>query len=150
MITAYQQPAPRPSNTEKGAVKSMLEAVNVSSPKCGEVWMCNLTEKTGSIESGYRPVFILSNNQNNTFSTTLNVIPITSRVNKRKLPIHVPLWQYTRYGLRKPSLMLVEQITTITAEHLGARLGAIYDRETLNQIYRAIQVQFPIVAMFAS
>lgn len=119
-------------------------------PKCGEIWMCNLCEKGGSVEAGYRPVFILSNNTNNIFSPTLNVIPLTSRIRKRKLPIHVPLWKYACYGLSKPSLMLVEQVTTIKAEQLCARLGEICDRETLNQIYRAIQVQFPIVAMFSA
>ena len=56
--------------------------VNVH-PRFGEIWMCNLTNKDGSVQSGYRPVFILSNDKNNTYSTTLNVIPITSKMNKR-------------------------------------------------------------------
>ena len=53
-------------------------------PHCGEIWMCNLITKDGSIQSGYRPVFILSNDKNNTYSTTLNIIPITSKMNKKK------------------------------------------------------------------
>ena len=129
---------------------AMQAVERYEAPKCGEIWMCDLSEKGGSIESGYRPVFILSNNTNNIFSPTLNVIPITSRIKKRKLPIHVPLWKYACYGLYKPSLMLVEQVTTITADRLDTRLGEICDRETLNQIFRAIQIQFPIVAMFSA
>ena len=36
-------------------------------PHCGEIWMCNLTTKDGSIQNGYRPVFILSNDKNKNF-----------------------------------------------------------------------------------
>lgn len=70
----------------------MLKINEKIRPRFGEVWMCHLTDKGGSVQSGYRPVFILSNNQNNTYSSTLNVIPITSKMNKRKLPVHVELW----------------------------------------------------------
>lgn len=30
-------------------------------PHCREIWMCNLVNTDGSIRTGYRPVFILSN-----------------------------------------------------------------------------------------
>ena len=93
----------------------MLNKTNLNKrPHCGEIWMCYLTSKDGSVQSGYRPVFILSNDKNNTYSTTLNIIPLTSKMNKRKLPVHVELWSYQQYGLKTPSTLLVEQITTIT------------------------------------
>ena len=60
-------------------------------PRRGEIWMCHLNSKDGSVQNGYRPVLILSNNKNNTYSTTLNVVPITSKMNKRKLLIHIEL-----------------------------------------------------------
>lgn len=107
-------------------------------PRCGEVWMCNL--------NGYRPVFILSNDKNNIYSTTLNVIPITSKMNKKKLPVHVELWSYQRYGLKTPSTMLVEQIMTIPLGHLDKCIGKINDSETLENIKNAIAIQFPILA----
>jgi mRNA interferase MazF len=116
-------------------------------PHCGEIWMCNLADKDGSIQSGYRPVFILSNDKNNTYSTTLNIIPITSKMNKRKLPVHVELWSYERYGLKTPSTMLIEQIMTISAEHLDRCIGRVNDDETLIDIRRAISVQFPILSL---
>lgn len=116
-------------------------------PRCGEIWMCHLVAKDGSIQSGYRPVFILSNDKNNTYSTTLNIIPITSKMNKRKLPVHVELWSYQRYGLKAPSTMLVEQIMTISLEHLDKCIGKVSDSETLGDISRAMAIQFPILAM---
>lgn len=116
-------------------------------PRCGEIWMCNLITKDGSIQSGYRPVFILSNDKNNTYSTTLNVIPITSKMNKKKLPVHVELWDYQKYGLKAPSTMLVEQIMTISFDHLDKCVGKIKDVKTLEYISRAIAVQFPVLAI---
>lgn len=116
-------------------------------PHCGEIWMCNLVEKDGSIQSGYRPVFILSNDKNNTYSTTLNIIPITSKMNKRKLPVHVELWSYQKYGLKTPSTMLVEQVMTISFEHLDRCIGKVSDSETLGNISKAMAIQFPILAM---
>lgn len=106
-----------------------------------------LEVREGSIQCGYRPVFILSNNLNNTYSTTLNVIPITSKMNKRNLPVHVELWDHRRYGLPVPSTMMVEQITTVSTGRLGRKIGNIHDTETLENLKRAIAVQFPILSL---
>ncbi|MBQ2398349.1 MAG: type II toxin-antitoxin system PemK/MazF family toxin [Bacteroidales bacterium] len=116
-------------------------------PHFGEIWMCNLINKDGSIQSGYRPVFILSNNKNNTYSTTLNIIPITSKMNKRKLPVHVELWSYQKYGLKTPSTMMIEQTTTITLECLDKRIGIVSDSQILFNIGKAMSIQFPVFSM---
>lgn len=68
-------------------------------------------------------------------------------MNKRKLPVHVELWSYERYGLKTPSTMLIEQIMTISAEHLDRCIGRVNDDETLIDIRRAISVQFPILSL---
>lgn len=120
-----------------------------SRPRCGEIWMCNLSTKDGSVQNGYRPVFILSNDKNNTYSTTLNIIPITTKMNKRKLPVHVELWKYEKYGLKAPSTMLIEQIMTINVENLDRKIGQVADSETLNDIGNAIKVQFPIMQLLS-
>ena len=121
-----------------------------TSPKCGEIWMCELTYGEGSIQYGYRPVFVMSNNQNNVHSTTLNVIPLTTKMNKRRLPIHVELWNYQKYGLKKPSTLMVEQITTVSSDKMVKFIGNIDDKKTLREIWRAINIQFPIVQMLNS
>ena len=119
-------------------------------PKCGEIWMCNLVYKDGSVQNGYRPVFILSNNANNYHSPTLNIIPITSKMRKRKLPVHVELLEYERYGLQQPSIMLVEQVMTISKRSLDRRVGSIEDGRILSDINRAMQIQFPITQIAAA
>lgn len=118
-----------------------------SFPKYGEIWMCQLASEDGSVQSGYRPVFILSNNKNNTYAPTLNVIPLTTKMNKRQLPIHVELWDFEKYGLRKPSTMLIEQITTIPTISLDKCIGYVEDVNVLKDICAAITVQFPILQM---
>lgn len=127
----------------------MSEYINIEKscirPKCGEIWMCNLSKSSGSVQGGYRPVFILSNNMNNAYSTTLNIIPMTTKMNKRNLPVHVELRDYRRFGLRAPSTLLVEQIMTVSLSDLSYRVGEISDRVTLNNICKAITVQFPII-----
>ena len=114
-------------------------------PKCGEIWMCQITIKSSSVQTGYRPVFILSNDKNNTYAPTLNVIPLTTKMNKRNLPIHVELWDYGQYGLRQPSTLLIEQITTIPIESLEKCVGVIENEELLNAIWEAMLIQFPIL-----
>lgn len=116
------------------------------SPHFSEIWMCNLPTKSGSVQSGYRPVYILSNDQNNTHSTTLNIIPITSKTRKKALPIHVKLWNYQSYGLKTPSTMLIEQIMTIPFENLDKCVGKVSDSKTLNDISRALAIQFPVLS----
>lgn len=121
--------------------------IEKSRPKCGEIWMCNLSENEGSIQSGYRPVFIVSNDKNNTYSSTINIIPITTKMNKRKLPVHVELWNYQRYGLKAPSTLMVEQTTTVALSSLDKYIGKILDKNVLGDISRAMRVQFPVIAV---
>lgn len=129
-------------------MSAIVQSINIArKPEFGEIWSCSLPQKGGSVQGGKRPVFILSNNLNNRYSPTINVIPLTS-ASKQNLPIHVPLKNYAGYGLKRPSTLLVEQITTIPAESLGMYIGRISDKPTLSRIYDAFNVQFPIVAMF--
>lgn len=119
-------------------------------PKSGEIWMCNLGTDKGSVQSGYRPVFIASNDRNNAHSRTVNIIPVTktanlTKTNKRNLPVHVALQDFKRFGLKMPSTLKVEQITTIDMDTLEKRVGTIADPHILESISRAIKIQFPFM-----
>lgn len=110
---------------------------------CGDIWMCDLKKMSGSVQFGYRPVFILSNNVNNMYANTLNIIPLTTKT-KRKLPVHVVLWDYQKYGLKAQSTMLIEQIMTIPISDLDYCIGNIENKDVLKSIADAIAVQFSI------
>lgn len=113
--------------------------------KCGEIWMAYLPENNGSIQGGHRPVFVVSNNKNNQHSTVINVIPMTTKMNKRNLPCHVEIWNHNKYGLTAPSTLLIEQLTTIQKENFKYYMGEIKDVDMLMCIYKSMQAQFPIL-----
>lgn len=120
--------------------------ISFDRPRCGDIWMCNLCQNGKSVQSGYRPVFIVSNNMNNEHSPILNVIPLTSR-QKKKLPVHVELSNYEEYGLQAKSTMLIEQITTISIDDIDRYVGTIRDESVFNDIYRAMSIQFPFFTL---
>lgn len=122
-----------------------IEFTEKVKPKCGEIWMCDLGKNNGSVQSGYRPVFVISNNMNNQHSPTINVFPLTTKMNKRKLPVHVELWDYKNYGLSSPSTILVEQPMTMPIDKFVKKIGIVSDQETLGKICQAMGVQFPIL-----
>lgn len=128
----------------------MSEYREVSYPRCGEIWMCRLGQRGSGVQSGYRPVLILSNNKNNLFAPTINVAPLTTRMNKRNLPVHVELWDYESYGLKSPSTVLIEQLTTVSVCDLDYKVGYIEDSRTLENIWSAIIIQFPIMQMVSA
>ena len=89
----------------------------------GDIYMAQLGEQpNGSIQAGYRPVLICSNNLNNRYSQVYNFIPLTSR-RKKDLPVHVCLHNC---GLHiKETTALVEQISVISKSQLGRKVGKI-------------------------
>lgn len=130
-------------------VKFSKEDLAYQKLKCGELWMCDLGENEGSIQSGYRPVFIVSNDKNNKYSPTVNVFPLTTKMNKKKLPVHVEIWDYQKYGLNSPSTIMVEQPMTIPVGNLRKRIGEIEDTDLLESICKAIGIQFPIITIYS-
>ncbi len=114
-------------------------------PKFLEIWMADLGEKSGSVQSGRRPVLIISNDKNNVYSSVVNIMPMTTKMNKRNLPCHVELYNYERFGLNAPSTIMVEQLTSIDKSSLLFRIGKIDDNEVLSEICRAMTAQFPVL-----
>ena len=114
-------------------------------PKFLEIWMADLGERSGSLQSGRRPVLIVSNDKNNRYSSVLNVIPMTTKMNKRNLPCHVEIHDYEKFGLNAPSTIMVEQLTVVDKKSLMFRVGKINDDRILMEICDAMAVQFPVL-----
>ena len=52
-----------------------------------------------SVQGGVRPVIVVSNNKANTYSSVITVVPLTSRIyKKRYLPTHVFISKYDMTG----------------------------------------------------
>ena len=72
---------------------------------------------TTSVQGGVRPVIVVSNNKANTYSSVITVVPLTSRIyKKRYLPTHVFISKYDMTGIRKGSLALAEQVMSISTK----------------------------------
>lgn len=103
----------------------------------GDIYMADLGEDEGSLQSGKRPVIVVSNNAANKFSPVITIIPMTTK-RKKKLPTHVYIQDC---GLPIPSLALAEQITSINKSHFIQKLGSIQQTVYEEQIATAIKVQ---------
>lgn len=92
--------------------------------KRGEVYYADLDPVIGSEQGGMRPVLIIQNDLGNRFSPTVIVLPLTSKVNKTPLRTHVPLLP-PQGGVRKPSIILCEQVRTLEKVRLTRKLGVL-------------------------
>lgn len=125
-------------------------ARQLHNPSRGEVWFAQLGYHSGtSVQAGCRPVFVVSNDTGNHHATTIVVLPMTTRLKRSELPTHVELCQsdLTKADLNRPladSMILAEQITTISKAALRNYIGKVEDRRKLNEIDNAVKVQLAI------
>jgi mRNA interferase MazF len=89
----------------------------------GEIYYYDFGRTSGSIQSGLRPVVIVQTQSGNKYSPTVIVAPVTSSIKKTNLPFHVYLG--LQYGLKKESMLLLEQLQTINKSDLGEYIGVV-------------------------
>lgn len=112
--------------------------------KRGDVIYVNLGQHPkSSVQSGYRPCIVVSNNKSNRFSTVYNVIPCTGRI-KENNPVHVKLMPSDVSGyLEKISDAMAEQIVTVDRVHVTGKVGFVPpDSEAIHLINQAIIKQY--------
>jgi mRNA-degrading endonuclease toxin of MazEF toxin-antitoxin module len=100
----------------------------------------NLGEECiGNEQRGIRPCIILGNEAGNVCSNIVNVAMITgAEHNKCKMPTHVELDTYC--GLKKKSLIMLEQTRTIDKSRLVSYVGTVTRKEDIIKINRAINI----------
>ena len=107
----------------------------------GEIYYADLNPVVGSEQGGIRPVLILQNEVGNWFSPTVIVAAVTAKGGKAHLPTHVPVG--TDSGLRRPSLVLAEQVRTIDKSRLLERVGML-PPEKQEQVDWALRISFAL------
>lgn len=100
----------------------------------------------GSEQKGTRPFVILQNNVGNQFSSTLIVAPITENKPKSKIDTHVMIRQ-NDYPLLKDSIILTEQIRTISKERVISNLIATLDDEDTKRLNEALKLSLGLVTI---
>lgn len=107
----------------------------------GDVFLANLGSGEGSEQGGLRPVVIIQNNIGNTYSPTVIVAAITSKLSKKQISTHVQLSQ-EQYKTPKTCVILTEQVKTIDKKRLiGDKLFSLNDMDSI-RLDRAIKVSF--------
>ena len=76
-------------------------------------------------------------NQN---APTIIVAAVTSVIKKRYLPSHIILGE--EFGLKKPSMVLLEQIRTVNREDLREYIGTVDDGKLFRQINATLKKTF--------
>lgn len=99
------------------------------------------THPNDSVQAGYRPVIICSNNLANRYSNVLTVIPLTGS-KKKHLPTHVYLKDCGT--TKKISIALAEQILFVSKSKLHKKIGTIKGTIYEEQIKKAITVQLDL------
>ena len=115
-------------------------------PRRYEIWFADLGDHYGtSVQSGNRPVLVISNDVGNQYSQTLTVIPLTTRLKRMDMPTHIILTEddccMFRPQTLQDSVLLAEQITTIAKSALCGRLCRVTSKERKLEIEQAVATQ---------
>ena len=105
----------------------------------GDLYYADLTPVVGSEQGGVRPVLMIQNDIGNRYSPTVIVAAITSKVDKHPLPTHVPLDSVN--GLRRDSVILLEQVRTIDRSRLREYIGRL-EPNALVEVNQALAISF--------
>lgn len=117
-----------------------------------EIWFAELGNHYGSsVQSGSRPVLVMSNDVANHYSSTLTVIPMTTVMKKLELPTHIPVSEadcqmYGSHTYLRESIALAEQVTTIDKKALRNVLCRVTSAEKQKEIEQALAGFFNMVA----
>ena len=105
--------------------------------KRGEVWWINFDPSVGGEIRKKRPAVIISNNAANQFLNRVQVVPLTSSVNKL-----YPSESYITFRGKKAKAM-ADQLTTVSKKRLINQAGTVSITD-LEGIKRAITMQLDL------
>jgi mRNA interferase MazF len=83
----------------------------------------------GSVQTKERPYVIVSNPIGTKHATIITVMPLTSKIKKTNMPVHGCLEANGENGLQLYSMVMGEQIITISKTEVIEKLGAVTNKE---------------------
>jgi mRNA interferase MazF len=107
----------------------------MADPSRGEIWLADLGLTQGHEQAGRRPVLVVSDNSFNAGPSGLvMVIPLTSKVKKSQgIPAHI-LVNPPEGGLKTPSVILGDQLRTISEDRLATAAWGIVTPVTMAKV----------------
>lgn len=95
-----------------------------------------------NVQSGKRPCLIIQNNNGNTYSPTVIVVPITTKIKKTYMPVHV-IVEKGVCSNKDREMILCECILTISKEQIINHLRT-FDSEIMQRVDKALEVSLGI------
>lgn len=108
------------------------------------IYRANLEPVVGSEQGKSRPVVVVSENEINNLLNTVNIIPITSRKEGRRIYPNEVLIHANNFGLSNESIVLCHQIRTIDKKRITQEYGHISDTHIQSEIVEALCFQIGI------
>lgn len=112
----------------------MNSSTEVQNIKNGDVYLIDLKDTYCNVQSGLRPCLVIQNDCGNAHSPTVIVVPITSKLKKRNMPVHVVVEQNNN-----TEMVLCECILTVSKEQIGRYLRT-FDDGTMQKVRKALEV----------
>jgi mRNA interferase MazF len=106
--------------------------------KRGEVWWVNFDPAVGGEIQNQRPAIIVSNDAANKYLNRVQVVPLTSRIDRL-----YPSEAYVLLG-NKQHKALANQLTTVSKLRLGDQLGQL-SSDDLKKVEQAIMIQLGLL-----
>lgn len=98
----------------------------------GEIHWVDLPDKKGHELKELHPCLVVSNDRQNTFSPLIIILPITSlKIGDEAFPFQVLI------SLKKPSVILIDQIQTLDREKFKGRIGKL-DSELMEEVEKKL------------
>jgi mRNA interferase MazF len=113
----------------------------MADPQRGEIWLVHLGSGLGHEQAGQRPVLVVSDDAFNAGPAGLvMVVPLTSKVAKSKnIPAHIRV-DPPEGGLRTPSVILCDQVRTLSKDRLGNAPWGSISASTLAEVEKILRV----------
>ena len=113
----------------------------MADPIRGEIWLADLGTGRGHEQSGQRPVLVVSDDAFNAgLAGLVMTVPLTSKVAKsRNIPAHIRV-DPPEGGLKTPSVILCDQLRTISKDRLGNGPWGTVSAATLAEVEKALRV----------
>ena len=122
----------------------------------GSVWFADLAPRTTSnlvtsVQSGTRPVLVISNDLNNRFGTVITIIPFTGAPKRLDMPTHVAVVPSDVRNGYQPSeiyesTLLAEQVTALDKARLVSYVGTVISPDLMNRVEAALLTQIGITS----
>ncbi len=113
----------------------------MANPSRGEIWLADLESGRGHEQAGQRPVLVVSDDAFNAgLAGLVMAVPLTSKTAKsKKIPAHIRI-DPPEGGLKTPSVILCDQLRTISKNRLGKSAWGTISVATLAEVDKTLRV----------